>query len=69
MYGTLRQFGQEQVYGIITDGEVWSFLRLQDHILTAHQSHYHINAVADIIDHIGYIAEQFKRTEKGNAGS
>ena len=60
MYATLKQFEQDKVYGIITDGEVWSFLRLQEQILSAHKSRYHINHIADIIDRIGYIAEQFK---------
>ncbi len=64
MYGTLQKFEQDKVYGIITDGEVWSFLRLQERILTAHKSCYHINNVAAIIDRIGYIAEQFKQEEK-----
>ncbi|NEO88654.1 MAG: hypothetical protein F6J87_31160 [Spirulina sp. SIO3F2] len=63
MYGTLQQFEQEKVYGIITDGEVWSFLRLQDQVLSAHQHHSHISTVADIIDRVGYIAEQFKQLE------
>ncbi|MBP0021194.1 MAG: hypothetical protein J7647_27030 [Cyanobacteria bacterium SBLK] len=63
MYATLKQFEQDKVYGIITDGEVWSFLRLWKGILAAHKSRYHINNVADIIDRIGYIAEQFKQEE------
>ncbi|MEM9541031.1 MAG: hypothetical protein AAGA60_16205 [Cyanobacteria bacterium P01_E01_bin.42] len=67
MYATLKQFEQDRVYGIITDGEVWSFLLLQARILSAHKSRYHINNVADIIDRIGYIAEQFKQ-EDSKAG-
>jgi len=60
MYATLQQFGQDKVYGIITDGEVWSFLLMQHRTLAAHNSRYHINNVGDIIDRIGYIAEQFR---------
>ncbi|MEM9217706.1 MAG: hypothetical protein AAGD25_25610 [Cyanobacteria bacterium P01_F01_bin.150] len=60
MYATLKQFNQDKVYGIITDGEVWSFLLLQTQCLMAHKSRYHIRNVADIIDRIGYIAQQFK---------
>jgi hypothetical protein len=60
MYATLHKFSQDKVYGIITDGEVWSFLRLQGQILAAHKSRCHISNVADIIDRIGYIAQLFK---------
>lgn len=59
MYATSQQFGQDKVYGIITDGEVWSFLRLQKQVLAAHKSRFHVSNVGDIIDRIGYIAGQF----------
>ena len=60
MYATVKQFNQDKVYGIITDGEVWSFLLLQDQGLMAHKSRYHIRNVGDIIDRIGYIAQKFE---------
>ncbi|MEM8638315.1 MAG: hypothetical protein AAGG51_05860 [Cyanobacteria bacterium P01_G01_bin.54] len=60
MYATLQQFGQDQVYGIITDGEVWSFLRLHNQVFSAHKSRCHISNVGDIVDRIGYISKQFK---------
>ena len=63
MYATLQQFQQDKVYGIITDGEVWSFLLLRERILAAHKSRSHINNVGDIIDRIGYIAAQFQSKE------
>lgn len=61
MYATLKQFQQDRIYGIITDGEVWSFLKLQGHLLDAHKSRFHISNVADIIDRIGYIAQCYKQ--------
>ena len=60
MYATLKKFNQDKVYGIITDGEVWSFFLLKDSILSAHENNYYISNVADIVDRIGYIAERFK---------
>ncbi|MGK7889318.1 MAG: hypothetical protein AB4042_08285 [Leptolyngbyaceae cyanobacterium] len=60
MYATLQQFGQEQIYGIITDGEVWSFLQLNAHTLVAHKRRFHISKVSDIIDRVGYVATRFK---------
>jgi len=60
MYATLKQFKQDKVYGIITDGEVWSFFLLANLTLSVHENHYYISNVADIVDRIGYIAEQFK---------
>lgn len=82
MYATLKQFQQTQVYGIVTDGEIWSFFQLQQSsqrssqsssqaspnnqsqdslpevILLAHGTSYYVNRVGDIVDRIGYIADQ-----------
>lgn len=63
MYATLLKFKQDKVYGIITDGEVWSFFLLQDLILSVNESNYYLSNVADIVDRIGYLAETFKSLE------
>lgn len=60
MYATLKGFQQDKVYGIITDGDVWEFLLLENSILSVDENTYHIRYVADIVDRIGYIAEIFK---------
>lgn len=60
MYATLYAFHQEQVYGIITDGEVWEFLRLAHGVLSVDAQNYYIKNVADIVDRIGYIATMFQ---------
>ncbi|KOR31693.1 hypothetical protein TI05_11980 [Achromatium sp. WMS3] len=60
MYATLKIFDQDKVYGIITDGEVWEFLCLENNILAVDENNYHIKFVADIVDRIGYIASVFK---------
>jgi len=59
MYATLKKFQQNKVYGIITDGEVWSFLLLENRTLSVNENNYYISNVADIVDRIGYIAERF----------
>ena len=64
MYTTMRVFQQEKVYGIITDGEVWEFLRLENSVISVDNSNYHIRTVADIVDRIGYIANVFKQEEQ-----
>jgi len=61
MYATLKEFKQDKVYGIITDGEVWEFLRLENAILSVDENNYYIKSVADIVDRIGYIAGLFKK--------
>ena len=60
MYATRYVFHQEQVYGIITDGEVWEFLRLAHSVLSVDAQNYYIKNVADIVDRIGYIATMFQ---------
>jgi len=62
MYATLKKFKQNQVYGIITDGEVWKFLLLENSMLTIDKKGYHISNVQAIIDRIGYIAERFRES-------
>lgn len=67
MYATLKKFEQVKVYGLITDGEIWSFLLLEEksregNQLSVNEGHFYINRVADIVDRIGYIAETFKVT-------
>lgn len=57
MYATLKEFNQDKVYGIITDGEVWEFLLLENSVLSVDENNYHIRYVADIVDRIGYIAD------------
>jgi len=59
MYTTLQVFQQAKVYGIITDGDLWEFLRLENSILSVDADNYHIRSVADIVDRIGYIAASF----------
>ncbi len=59
MYATLKAFQQDKVYGVITDGEVWEFLLLENNILSIDEQNYHIRYVADIVDRIGYIAKMF----------
>ncbi len=60
MYATLKKFQQQKVYGIITDGEVWEFLLLNNNVLSVDENNYYISNVANIVDRIGYIAEQFR---------
>ena len=60
MYATLKKFKQEKVYGIITDGEVWEFFLLQNNVLSVNDNNYYISHIEDIVDRIGYIAQQFK---------
>ena len=60
MYTTLKIFKQDQVYGIITDGEIWSFFLLRDLTLSVNNDNYYISNVSDIIDRIGYISERFQ---------
>jgi hypothetical protein len=60
MYATLKEFKQDKVYGIITDGDVWEFLLLENSVLSVDENNYHIRYVADIVDRVGYIAEIFR---------
>ncbi len=62
MYATVKKFKQKSVYGIITDGEVWKFLLLENSVLTIDKKGYYISHVADIVDRVGYIAEKFRET-------
>ncbi len=61
MYAVRKKFEQDKVYGIITDGEVWEFLFLEDEQLLIHSGNCHISNVAEIIGNIGYIAKEFDR--------
>lgn len=61
MYATLKKFKQDKVYGIVTDGEVWEFLLLENAVLRVHQNNYYISNVSDIVDRMGYIAESFRK--------
>jgi len=63
MYATLKKFQQDRVYGIITDGEVWKFLFLENSTLTVDRKGCYISNVADIVDRIGYMAGQFLNTD------
>jgi hypothetical protein len=60
MYATLKKFKQDKVHGIITDGEVWEFLLLENAILRVHKNNYHISNVSEIVKRVGYIAENYK---------
>jgi len=59
MYATLKKFEQNLVYGIITDGEVWKFLRLENATLMVNRKGCYISNVAEIIDRVGYLARKF----------
>jgi len=59
MYATVTKFGQQRVYGIITDGEAWKFLMLEENTVTIDRKGYYISHVADIVERVGYIARQF----------
>ena len=59
MYATLKKFNQNCVYGIITDGEVWKFLLMEDAQVTVNRRGYHVGSVAEIVDRVGYIARTF----------
>jgi hypothetical protein len=61
MVMTLKKFKQNKVYGIITDGEVWKFLLLENSVLTVDKKGYSIINVLEIIDRVGYIAGKFKK--------
>ncbi len=61
LVATLTLFERQQyVYGVITDGEVWEFMRLEDTILTLDHRNYHVSQVSDIIECIGFIVEHFQ---------
>ncbi len=64
MYATLKKFKQKKVYSIITDGEIWKFLLLENSSLTVDKKAYYISNVLDIVDRVGYIAEKFKNGVK-----
>jgi len=59
MYATLRVFQQDKVYGIITDGEIWEFMLLENSVISVDENNYYIQSVAGIVDRIGYIATTF----------
>ncbi|MCK5718442.1 MAG: hypothetical protein KAH84_00680 [Thiomargarita sp.] len=52
------------MYSIITDGEIWKFLLLENSSLTVDKKAYYISNVLDIVDRVGYIAEKFKNGVK-----
>jgi hypothetical protein len=60
MYATLKKFKQNKVYGIITDGEMWKFLFLENSLLTVDKKGYHISNVLSIVDRIAYIEKRFR---------
>lgn len=60
MYAARKKFGQEKVYGIVTDGEAWEFLLLTDSRLLIHSGNCYISNVSEILGNIGDIAHQFK---------
>lgn len=61
LVATLTLFDQQQeVYGIITDGEVWEFLLLSGDTMTLDHQNYHVSHVSDILDRIGYIVKHFE---------
>ncbi|MEM7535701.1 MAG: hypothetical protein AAF639_26220 [Chloroflexota bacterium] len=62
MYTTLQVFQQEKVYGIVTDGDLWEFLLLEDSVVSVDIDNYPVKNVADIVDRIGYIASLFDRS-------
>ena len=59
MYATRKKFEQHKVYGIITDGEVWEFLLMENDQVLIHNGNCHISNVTEIIDNIGCIVEEF----------
>lgn len=59
MYGARKKFEQDKVYGIITDGEVWEFLLLENNQVLIHSGNCHISNVTEIIENIGDIAKAF----------
>lgn len=61
MYTTIQLFQQSKVYGIVTDGDLWEFLMLENSIVSVDAQNYHIHSVADIVERIGYIANMFKK--------
>jgi len=62
MYATTKKFKQDFVYGIITDGVEWEFYLLSNKVLTVDRLGGYIRDVSGLIDRIGYIAEQFRKT-------
>ena len=59
MYTTLQVFQQEKVYGIVTNGEIWEFLLLENSIVSVDVHNYYVHSAADIVDRIGYISTSF----------
>ncbi|MCP4610039.1 MAG: hypothetical protein GY845_15130 [Planctomycetes bacterium] len=58
LVATLTLFDQQQqIYGIISDGEVWEFMLLHNQTLTLDHSNYYVSHVSDILDRIGYIVQ------------
>ncbi|MEM7535004.1 MAG: hypothetical protein AAF639_22705 [Chloroflexota bacterium] len=60
MYTALHLHNQKKVYGIITDGDLWEFMRLEDSVISVDPHNYHSRVVADIVDRIGYLATTLK---------
>ncbi|MEN8218864.1 MAG: hypothetical protein ABFS56_21315 [Pseudomonadota bacterium] len=60
MYATLKKFKQNKVYGIITDGEMWKFLFLENSLLIVDKKAYHISNVLSVVDRIAYIEKRFR---------
>jgi len=60
LYATRKKFAQEEVYGIITDGEAWAFLLLSGQQLLIHKSNCHISNVVEILGNIGEIVAKFR---------
>ncbi len=46
------------IYGCVTSGEIWQFLKLEENILTIDLDRYYINRVADIISCLRTVVEQ-----------
>jgi len=61
MYTTIHLFNQQKVYGIITDGETWEFMRLEGSVISVDPHNYYSKFVSDIVDRIGYIATKFDK--------
>ncbi len=51
--------GIETIFGCVTTGEVWQFLKLEGQTIYVDQSHYYINQLAEILGIFKFIADKY----------
>jgi hypothetical protein len=52
----------EVIYGCVTDGEVWIFLKLENNIIYTHTQHYFLNEIEKILGILDWIILQYTKS-------